>query len=74
MIGCQFWISKELKLFKEEAQKEIRLAKEDAARDVATAKIGCNIFKLHCKNKTPDEIAKDLNLSIEYVLSILNEE
>ena len=37
------------------------------------AEIQRDIFKLYCKNKTSEEIADKLSLSVEYVNSVLNE-
>ena len=37
------------------------------------AEIQRDIFKLHCKGKSPEEISSELKLSIDYVISILND-
>lgn len=65
------------RLMVEEAQEEA--AKAKAERDDVVAKLDNtvaerNIFKLKCKNKTPEEIAGELQLSLEYVNQVLENE
>ena len=63
------------RLMVSQLQEEVTAAK--AERDEAVAKAHeaeaeRDIYKLHCKGKMPEEISSELKLSIEYVISILN--
>ena len=73
----------ELKEEAEQAKSELEAAR--AERDKAAAELNDiiserdsvaaerDIFKLKCANKTPETIAQELHLSIEYVNSVLAE-
>ena len=56
------------RLMVSQLQKEVTAAKARADE----AEIQRDIYKLHCKGKRPEEISSELKLSIEYVISILN--
>ena len=70
------------RLMVSQLQEEVTAAKAErdkvvAERDEAVAKVHeaeaeRDIFKLHCKGKRPEEISNELKLSIDYVISILN--
>ncbi len=62
------------RLMVSQLQEEVTAAK--AERDEAVAKANeiatkLAVFKLKCQNKTPEEIADRLGLSVEYVNSVL---
>ena len=64
------------RLMVSQLQDEVTAAKAErdevaAERDEAITKM--EIFKLKCQNKTLEEIADKLSLSVEYVDSVLNE-
>lgn len=59
---------------RDEAEAKANIA--EAERDEAVAKANeiatkLAVFKLKCQNKTPEEIADRLGLSVEYVNSVL---
>ena len=58
------------RLMVEEAQEEAAKAKSE----LSATKAERNILKLKCKNKTPEEIAEELQLSVEYVNRVLETE
>ncbi|MGN0167763.1 MAG: hypothetical protein ACI4AB_06965, partial [Acetatifactor sp.] len=56
------------------AERDEAIAERDTAVTKAKAvETKAAVFKLKCQSKTPEEIAGELGLSVEYVNSVLNE-
>ena len=58
----------------EEAKEELKKARAEAEAEIFSLAKERDIFKLSLQGKKPDEIAGELQLSIEYVNSVLNME
>ena len=64
------------RLMVSQLQEEVTAAKaerDEAVTKAHEAEAERDIYKLHCKGKSPEEISSELKLSIDYVISILND-
>ena len=64
----------ELKKARAEAEAEVEKARAEAEAEIISLAKERDIFKLSLQGKKPDEIAGELQLSVEYVNSVLNME
>ena len=57
-----------------EKKEELKKARAEAEAEIFSLAKERDIFKLSLQGKKPDEIAGELQLSVEYVNSVLNME